>query len=247
MGRIHRYGQREDCLIFNFAATNTIEGRVLRRLLDKLQEIRDALDDFYRARIVDGLGQTVHERLFAVETDHRSDRHLREPGLIGNIVPAEAPEALPEVATAPEPAAWLHRHALAPFLEDTRWERLTEIGRVASHVELSLTELLQRADEGKAERYGEMGVRELWRLHGRKGTRELCADFLALRTGSAPRQFGASEVLEGLTPDDVCEAVEGVEASQTYDERTEAVARIVRRRRQASVRVREEAAAYSVH
>ena len=45
MGRIHRYGQREDCLIFNFAATNTIEGQVLRRLLDKLQEIRDALDD----------------------------------------------------------------------------------------------------------------------------------------------------------------------------------------------------------
>ena len=25
MGRIHRYGQRHDCLIFNFVATNTIE------------------------------------------------------------------------------------------------------------------------------------------------------------------------------------------------------------------------------
>ena len=45
MGRIHRYGQRHDCLIFNFVATNTIEGRVLQRLLDKLQAIRDALDD----------------------------------------------------------------------------------------------------------------------------------------------------------------------------------------------------------
>ena len=45
MGRIHRYGQRFDCLIFNFVATNTIEGRVLQRLLSKLQEIRDALDD----------------------------------------------------------------------------------------------------------------------------------------------------------------------------------------------------------
>ena len=33
MGRIHRYGQTEDCLIFNFVATNTIEGRVLKRLL----------------------------------------------------------------------------------------------------------------------------------------------------------------------------------------------------------------------
>ncbi|MGH8771800.1 MAG: DEAD/DEAH box helicase, partial [Pyrinomonadaceae bacterium] len=45
MGRIHRYGQVRDCLIFNFVATNTIEGRILRRLLEKLQEIRDALDD----------------------------------------------------------------------------------------------------------------------------------------------------------------------------------------------------------
>ena len=36
MGRIHRYGQVHDCLIFNFVATNTIEGRVLNRLLDKL-------------------------------------------------------------------------------------------------------------------------------------------------------------------------------------------------------------------
>src|SRR3989442_4282582 len=45
MGRIRRYGQRKDCLIFNFVATNTIEGRVLQRLLEKLQEIRNALDD----------------------------------------------------------------------------------------------------------------------------------------------------------------------------------------------------------
>src|SRR5262249_44262419 len=45
MGRIHRYGQTHDCLIFNFVATNTIEGRVLAQLLHKLQEIRDALDD----------------------------------------------------------------------------------------------------------------------------------------------------------------------------------------------------------
>jgi superfamily II DNA or RNA helicase len=45
MGRIHRYGQEKDCLIFNFVATNTIEGRVLTKLLEKLQEIRDALDD----------------------------------------------------------------------------------------------------------------------------------------------------------------------------------------------------------
>jgi len=33
MGRIHRYGQEKDCLIFNFVSTNTREGRVLHKLL----------------------------------------------------------------------------------------------------------------------------------------------------------------------------------------------------------------------
>lgn len=43
MGRIHRYGQEKDCLIFNFAAVNTREGRVLEKLLLRLAEIKDEL------------------------------------------------------------------------------------------------------------------------------------------------------------------------------------------------------------
>ena len=43
MGRIHRYGQEHDCLIFNFVAVNTREGRVLQTLLDRLREIRSEL------------------------------------------------------------------------------------------------------------------------------------------------------------------------------------------------------------
>jgi hypothetical protein len=54
---------------------------------------------------------------------------------------------LPAVAHAPEASAWLHDHALQPFLDEVRQERLTEVGRIADHVELSLTELLQKADE----------------------------------------------------------------------------------------------------
>lgn len=309
MGRIHRYGQRQDCLIFNFVATNTIEGRVLQRLLEKLQEIRDALDDdavfnvvgevlpsahverilrdyyagklgdadleerllehvdecrfraicqtaleglaskklnlamlierralaqerrvvpetiarfmreaasqvplklkpvetlahafepartplvlrnyerspdwkfpalvdryprcstdrdtaeahnlewvtpghplfeavrrhihvqatdvfgkagcfyslqhgepsrldFYRARIVDGLGHTVHERLFAVELAANGEPCLREPNMLGDFVPAELPDELPVVASTHEATAWLHEKALLPF------------------------------------------------------------------------------------------------------------------------------------
>ena len=100
------------------------------------------------------------------------------------------------------------------------------------------------ADEGKAERYADIGVRELWRLHGRKGTEELRAEFIALDCESAPRKIDESRVLQGLTPDDVCEAVDGVRCGETYDERKEAVARIVRRRQSMSLRVRDEREAY---
>ncbi len=43
MGRIHRYGQTREVTIFNLVAADTREGRVLRRLFDKLEEIRNAL------------------------------------------------------------------------------------------------------------------------------------------------------------------------------------------------------------
>ena len=55
---------------------------------------------------------------------------------------------------------------------------------------------------------------------------------------TAPRRLASSAVLRGLSPDDICEAIVGVRLSVTRDERTEAVARIVRRRQRASVRVR---------
>ena len=102
-------------------------------------------------------------------------------------------------------------------------------------VEVEIT----NADEGKAERYAEIGVRELWRLHGHKDSWELWAEFLALRPGEAPRGLDVSEVLEGLTPDDICEAVEGVRVSLTLRERADAVAHVVRRRQRASVRAQE--------
>ncbi len=112
-----------------------------------LQHESPARIDFYRARVVDGLGQVVHERLFAVEISEGGEPRLQEPGLLGNFAPADPPVEMPVVATLPEATTWLHDHALAPFLEETRNDRLSEVDRVSVHVELSLTELLQRADE----------------------------------------------------------------------------------------------------
>lgn len=45
MGRIHRYGQERDVLAFNFVAHGTLEGRVLQKLLDRLEAIRQDLGD----------------------------------------------------------------------------------------------------------------------------------------------------------------------------------------------------------
>ncbi|MBF0103254.1 MAG: DUF3883 domain-containing protein [Desulfobacterales bacterium] len=45
MGRIHRYGQKKDVLVFNMVASNTKEGKVLERLLTKLDIIREGIGD----------------------------------------------------------------------------------------------------------------------------------------------------------------------------------------------------------
>ena len=350
MGRIHRYGQTRDCLIFNFVAANTIEGRVLQRLLDKLQEIRDALDDdavfnvvgeilpaaqmervfrdyfagklgpadledrllrdvdetrfrdicqtaleglatrklnlellveeraraqerrvapetiarflvdsasrarlplrpvrhrphtfdagatpaalrqhapdphniaanyaristdrataqqhslpwvtpghplfdalrrhslaqaqpafaagacfhslhhqeparldFYRAQAVDGEGKPIREKLFAVELAAGRQPRLVGPDLLGDLTPAPPPAELPPAAELPEAGEWLYRHATRPFLADAQQERAAEVRRIAEHVELSLTELMLRADAeiGRAIEAQEQGL-----------------------------------------------------------------------------------------
>ena len=152
----------------------------------------------------------------------------------------------PGTGMEPDCAFYVGERAKAYFAARAEGEEALEAFVEGTAPDLVVEVEITHADKGKTERYGEMGVRELWRLHGRKGTRELRAELLALRAGNPPRRLDASEVLDGLTPEDVCEAAEKVGASPTRDEQTEAVARIVRRRRQqASVRVREEEAAYS--
>jgi len=56
MGRIHRYGQEKDCLIFNFVTTNTREGRVLQKLFERMKKIEDDLDPQRTGKIFNVLG-----------------------------------------------------------------------------------------------------------------------------------------------------------------------------------------------
>jgi superfamily II DNA or RNA helicase len=125
-----------------------------------LQHDAPARIDFCRARIVDGLGQVVQERLFAVELPQIGEPRLREPNVPLDLKPVDGPVDLAEVATMPEATEWLHEHALAPFLEEVRRERVAEVQRISAHVELSLMELLQRADGdiGRAAEEVQQGV-----------------------------------------------------------------------------------------
>ena len=103
-------------------------------------------------------------------------------------------------------------------------------------VEVEITHI----DRGRIERYGALGVREFWHVRGQRDEREVKVAFFALRPDGPPRSLAASVVLEGLTPGDVREAVEPVRLGRNVTERMKAVARIVRRRREASIQVREE-------
>jgi superfamily II DNA or RNA helicase len=125
-----------------------------------LEHERPARIDFYRGRVVDGLGDVIHERLFAVELAEGAEPKLCEPGVLGNFAPADPPSEHLAVTSMPEPAGWLHDHALVPFLEASRADRLAEVERIVAHVELSLTELLLRADDeiGRAAAEVDRGV-----------------------------------------------------------------------------------------
>jgi hypothetical protein len=61
LGRIHRIGQERDCHAFNFVASESeegqpiVEGRILERLLEKLEQMRAVLDD----RVFDVIGEVL--------------------------------------------------------------------------------------------------------------------------------------------------------------------------------------------
>lgn len=125
-----------------------------------LQHECPARVDFYRAKVVDGFGLVIHERLFAVEVNEDGETLLREPSILGNFTPASLPDPLPNLLETSGTVDWLNTQALSPFLEEVRLERSKEIERIADHVELSLTELLQKADDeiGRAAAEIEQGI-----------------------------------------------------------------------------------------
>jgi Helicase conserved C-terminal domain len=88
MGRIHRYGQEHDCLIFNFVALNTREGRVLAKLLERLLEIRSELGT---DQVFDVVGEVfpanLLEKLFREMYVRRMDLSNIEARIVRDVDP----------------------------------------------------------------------------------------------------------------------------------------------------------------
>ncbi|MEX0937357.1 MAG: helicase-related protein [Pirellulales bacterium] len=88
VGRIHRYGQEKDCLVFNFVAQNTREGRVLRKLLDRLAEIRN---DLGSDQVFDVVGEVFPanqlERLLREMYARQTDVHKIEDRIVRDVSP----------------------------------------------------------------------------------------------------------------------------------------------------------------
>ena len=91
MGRIHRYGQKRDRVaIINLVAGKTREGRVIKTLLDKLEEIRKQLgsDKVFDVvgRIFEGMAITEYIQR-AIESDDEADKKALE--LAGQLTPEQ--------------------------------------------------------------------------------------------------------------------------------------------------------------
>ncbi len=97
MGRIHRYGQEHDCVIFNFAAINTNEGKVLQKLLERLKEIRRELGT---DQVFDVVGEVLPSNLLEKMFRDLYARKIRVPDIEARIVRDMDPERFREITSS---------------------------------------------------------------------------------------------------------------------------------------------------
>jgi superfamily II DNA or RNA helicase len=86
MGRIHRYGQEKDCLIFNFVATNTREGRVMEKLFERIQQIEADLDPGRTGKVFNVLGDVFPANQLEKMIRDMYLRNLTEESIKSRIV-----------------------------------------------------------------------------------------------------------------------------------------------------------------
>ena len=144
-GRIHRIGQTEVCHLWNLVAEDTREGDVYRRLLEKLEQARQAL------------GGQVFDVLGKLEFEGRPLRDL----LLDAIRYGEQPEVRARLDTAVDQA--LDRSALQELLEE---RQLVHDAMDATRVQ-RVREAMERAEARRLQpHYIESFFREAFRRLG---------------------------------------------------------------------------------
>lgn len=92
MGRIHRYGQEKDCLIFNFVSTNTSEGRVMQKLFERIRSIEDDLDPQKTGKIFNVLGDVFPSNQLEKMLREMYAHNLSEDVILSRIIEQVEPE-----------------------------------------------------------------------------------------------------------------------------------------------------------
>lgn len=125
-GRVHRIGQEEVCRLWNLVASNTREGEVFSRLLEKIEEQRKA----YGGKVFDVLGEAFNETplrkllLDAIQYGERPDVKAKMHQVIDASIGDGLKEILDERALASEHLAEADLAALRAAMDEARARRL---------------------------------------------------------------------------------------------------------------------------
>ena len=146
MGRIHRYGQRNEVHIYNLIASNTREGAVLGRILEKLELMRKHLG---RERVYDVIGKLfegrrLDELVVEAITKRRSMNEIYQ--IIDATVDEKNIELIKEAALEGLATRFIDLSAIQEEMEQAKEQRL-----VPEYIERFFTEAFQFIG-GKMER-----------------------------------------------------------------------------------------------
>ena len=125
-GRIHRIGQEEVCRLWNLVASNTREGAVFERLLEKIEEQRKA----YGGKVFDVLGEAFADTplrdllLDAIRYGERDDVRAKMHEVIDHKVSDGLKELLDERALASDHLADADLAKLRAAMDEARARRL---------------------------------------------------------------------------------------------------------------------------
>ena len=118
-----------------------------------LHRSQPAVLDVFAASIKDGRSNTLHRRLFVVESSLAGEMLVHEPTILHAITPSPTGTAPPSnmVPDHRQAELFLYQNSLEPWVGRESAAREQEVSRVARHVDISLNSLIDRQQNQLAE------------------------------------------------------------------------------------------------